>query len=115
LSSQRVLQLFGSWKSACDLAGVECGETLRETYNRDFSEDECLRFVASYLQNKDLKSTQDGYVIWRENHETPDRVPSIGTVRNRISRDWGVVTNRALYILRSQWFDKEKQESSDAN
>jgi hypothetical protein len=115
LSAQRVLQLFGSWKSACDLAGVECGETLRETYNRDFSEDECLRFVASYLQNKDLKSTQDGYVIWRENHETPDRVPSIGTVRNRISRDWGVVTNRALYILRSQWFDKEKQESSDAN
>ena len=111
VSVQRILQIFGTWKNACDEAGVECGETLREGYTRDFSYDECIKFVGDFLINESHRGNLAGYVFWRANHQTPDRVPSIGTLKNRISRDWAIIVRLALEELRKNWFNADLKES----
>lgn len=113
VTSQRILQIFGTWKNACDEAGVECGETRREDYTRDFSRDECLKFVCDYLMDENHHGTSQGYMSWRENHQTPDRVPSFGTLRNRIDRYWATIARLALVELRAKWFEIGFKELSN--
>jgi hypothetical protein len=107
VSVQRILQIHGTWKNACDEAGVECGETLRDEYTRDFSAGDCIKFVSDFLMDVNHKGQIAGYVSWRENHQTPDRVPSFGTLKNRLSRDWVTITRMALEVLRNQWLAED--------
>lgn len=111
VSMPRILQIFGTWKNACDEAGVECGEPLREEYTRDFSRDECIKYAGDYLMDEQSNGTASGYISWRENHQTPDRVPSFGTLRNRIDRYWTAIVRTALEELRNQWVDADLEES----
>jgi hypothetical protein len=113
VSSQRILQIYGTWKIACDEAGVECGETIRTDYTRDFSIAECIKFVGDYLTDENSNGTVNGYMLWREKHQTPDRVPSFGTLRNRIDRYWVNIVQTALRELRNQWFDADLEESAN--
>ncbi len=104
VSSYRVLQIFNTWKNACDEANVECGEPLRHDYTRDFSINECLHFVGEYLKDENYNGTHAGYSIWRKNHQVPDRVPSVGTLRNRMGdRSWAGIVRSALENLREHW------------
>ena len=113
LSCQRILQIYGSWKNACDEAKVECGEAKRDAYTTDFSADECIRFVGDYLTSENSNGTADGYLSWRECHQMPDRVPSFGTLRNRVHQSWVVIVRLALEKLRDQWSEIDSKESID--
>jgi hypothetical protein len=115
VSKVRIMQIFGTWKNACDEAGVECGETLRGEYTREFSSDECIKFVGDYLMDDGYKGNIAGYGSWRENHQTPDRVPSYGTLLNRLSRDWAIVTHLALESLRNQWLGADLEDSPNGH
>lgn len=58
-------QRFGSWIQACERAGVEYGEALRE-YNRTWNDTELIRFVRRFMfQRTDGKWSIEKYEEWR--------------------------------------------------
>lgn len=101
VSRNRVMQVFGSWREACELAGVEAGESLFD-YNREFSYIDCLKYYAEFLLDPEFKGLSK-YNEWRALHQTPDKVPSVGTLRNRIHRSGLEIRYITLSHLRKQW------------
>jgi hypothetical protein len=85
--------LFGSWKHACDLAGIECGISRRGGYDSRWTDHEILAFVTEYLGFPSSPGTFAGYENWRE-ISRPD-APSSGLVRTRLGQ-WSDVKRRAL-------------------
>ena len=58
-------QRFGSWVQACERAGVEYGEAVRE-YNRIWNDTELVMFVRRFMhQRKDGKWSLEKYEEWR--------------------------------------------------
>ena len=107
VSRQRIMQVFGTWNTACEYAEVEPGSPLRNvTYVRTYSPREMLRVVGQFLIDDDLRGYAGGvhrYGGWRASQEFGDSIPSDGTIRNQVNRSWKRVKDLALVELRSSW------------
>jgi hypothetical protein len=101
-SSARIHQVFESWLEACSIAGVEVGQRGRAHYERVWSEEDLIEFVAQFLQDTEGAGTVEGYNEWREEMGT-EETPSVGTIMNYVSRSWILVRAKTLLMLRAGW------------
>jgi hypothetical protein len=77
-SSARVIQRFGSWRTACEAAGVAPGTAAR-AYSARWHRQSVADAVARYLSEEAATGTYADYQAWAAGRE--DR-PSGPTVRN---------------------------------
>jgi len=83
-SSIRILQIFGTWKIACDIAGVESADAVRDDYERKWSEQDLRDVVAEYLLQESSKGTFSDFESWLKDQSG---YPSGQTVRNYLG-EW---------------------------
>lgn len=84
VSSQRVAQIFGTWSSACEQAGIDAHRPARTNYTQGWTREECLRWVFRYLRSSGDR-THSGYDTWARGQR---EAPSAGTARNRCGGSW---------------------------
>lgn len=82
---------FGSWKNACELAGVRSGEG-RESYSRRHTTEDLLAFVESYLADPRTSGSAQGYDKWQRQ---VDGAPSLALLRQRLGK-WNDIKQRIL-------------------
>ncbi|MEX2375388.1 MAG: sigma factor-like helix-turn-helix DNA-binding protein [Dehalococcoidia bacterium] len=99
------MRRFGSWRAACESAGVEPGEARQGDYQSNWTDSDILAFVADYLVHPQSSGSIQGYADWRV-HTQPD-APSGGTVRNRFV-SWTQAKRLALQALQSGTRDGEE-------
>lgn len=97
-SAVRVVQIFGSWSRALDLAGVPAGATPRRDYSSHWSDGEILAAVGRYLNDPDTTGSFSGWDEWRRSN-APE-APSGALVRNRLGK-WSQVKAQALVTASS--------------
>jgi len=105
VSSIRITQIFGSWRGACELAGVEAPQPLHLNYERRWTETELAETVARFLLQPEYRGAHHRYEEWRETNMKVDEIPSSGTLKNYLGRSWPEVRNRGLQVLRNRWLD----------
>jgi hypothetical protein len=77
----RIMQVFGTWRSACELAGVETLAPRREAYNSTWTDTDLWGYVREYLSDAEGPGTFAGFDAWLRNR---DGAPSSQTIRNRL-------------------------------
>ncbi len=112
VTSVRIGQVFGSWRAACELAGVEAPSPLRQNYERRWSERELAEAVARYLSEPEFRGANHRYEEWRKRNLNTDEIPSSGTLKNYLGRSWPTVRNRGLLIMREQWLSIQENENN---
>lgn len=90
-SGVRVLQRFGSWKAACDAAGVTCGQA-RRSYARRWTAGTMVDKLITYLESPGATGAFIDYDRWSRGHV--DR-PSGQTIRNHFG-SWQAAKTSAL-------------------
>jgi hypothetical protein len=101
-SVARIVQLFGSWTSACSEAGVRSGDVLRRHYSRTWSREDAIGHVSSYLLEPAYRGASNRYDEWRAGRGQGS-TPSLGTVRNLCGTRWNDIRTTALRSMRSRW------------
>jgi hypothetical protein len=94
---QTVAQRFGTWKRACELADVTYNESVRTSYDKQWTELEMIKYVVDFLLSKGFGKAFQNYDEWRI--ETMTNAPSGAHVRKKIGT-WTDVRNRALMYMR---------------
>jgi len=97
-SQARILQVFGTWKAACEEADVPCVEAVRDFYELRWSDYELIGQVAEFISNSNSRSVAS-FEAWCR---LDDSRASFGTIRNQIG-DWSEACELALHLLRQQW------------
>ena len=95
---QTVALRFGSWKRACELAEVTYNESVRTSYERQWTESEMLESVIEFLLNKSYGKGIQSYDEWRI--ETMSNAPSGAHVRKHFDT-WIDTKNKALLYMRN--------------
>lgn len=102
-SVARIVQLFGSWTSACAEVGVASGEPLRKNYERRWTRDEILDHVERFLSEPTYRGASHQFDTWRAASNGDGSVPSLGTVRNLVGGTWNEIRTTALRRMRARW------------
>lgn len=97
-SAVRILQRFGTWKKACEQAGVKSGHTVRSNYHRNWTEEEMINWLATFMRQSST-SSHDAYNQWSKNQVG---APGGQTIRNTIG-SWAECCELALLTLRKEW------------
>ena len=97
-SAIRVLQRFKTWNSACETAGVTPGQAVRDNYLRNWSNEEMIFWLASFMRQADTAS-YDAYDQWSRNEAG---APGAQTIRNTLG-PWSKCRELALLALRKEW------------
>lgn len=82
---------FGTWKNACELAGVRSGDG-RENYSRRHTNEDMLAFVESYLADPRTSGSAQDYDKWQRQ---VDGAPSLALLRQRLGK-WNDIKQRIL-------------------
>ncbi|WP_164519736.1 sigma factor-like helix-turn-helix DNA-binding protein [Nocardioides ferulae] len=90
-SGIRVLQRFGSWKAACEAAGVTCGQA-RRSYTRRWTAGTMVDNLIAYFDSPGATGAFADYDQWSRGHA--DR-PSGQTIRNHFG-SWQAAKTAAL-------------------
>ena len=88
---------FGGWRAACEAAGVESSEPIRNNYESSWTDSDLLRFAGQFLADESSDGTFNGFQKWLAQDD--DR-PSGATVRNRLG-GWLDIKPAALT---ADWF-----------
>jgi hypothetical protein len=104
-SVARIVQLFGSWTTACNEVGVTSGEPLRSNYERTWTEDDLLNYVERFLRDTTFRGASHQFDQWRATVNHSEKVPSLGTVRNIVGGTWNDIRTQALRRMRAKWDD----------
>ena len=91
-TGQTFFTRFGSWRKACEEAGVQCGEAFRDNYVREWSEADLRAVVVNFLFSPEHDGNVASLEKWLE--EQPD-APSIATIRKRLG-GWVSMKERAI-------------------
>jgi hypothetical protein len=113
-SSIRLLQVFGTWRAACNKANVESGPRgTQPGHLRKWSDQEVFGYVCDFLLDRRFRGTSSHYQEWVGCQEKLGYdVPSFGTLRNTtINASWKQISTRALSMLRVSW----EEGSRDTN
>lgn len=112
-SAVRIIQVFGSWRRACELAGVEAPPPMREHYEHRWTDRELAEAVARFLSDPKYHGGIHGYNEWRDKNMKVDEIPSSGTLKNDLGRSWRTVQNRGLEVLREKWLLDSELEANE--
>lgn len=112
-TSARIGQIFGSWRRACELAGVEAPRPVRSHYERRWTERELAEVVARYLRDPTYRGSHHRYDEWRSAYQQADELPSSGTLKNYLGPSWDTVRNHGLRVLRESWLNEAERDISD--
>jgi hypothetical protein len=103
-SGVRIMQVFGTWRTACDAAGVESGkEGVAPGQTSTWTYDEVLEQVGDFFLATGYQGTTVQYEDWRGSANDNHDIPSFGTVRNVLGHSWAQVRHRVLFALRRRW------------
>jgi hypothetical protein len=102
-SVARIVQLFGSWTTACNEVGVTSGEPLRSNYERTWTENDLLNYVERFLRDTTFRGASHQFDQWRATVNHSEKVPSLGTVRNIVGGTWNDIRTQALRRMRAKW------------
>jgi hypothetical protein len=94
---QTVALRFGSWKKACERAEVSYNESVRTSYDKQWTENELLESVIEFLRNKSFGKGIQSYDEWRI--ETMNNAPSGAHVRKYFDT-WIDAKNKALIYMK---------------
>lgn len=94
--SQTIAKRFGTWKQACEEAGVESTGLGRQVYERKWSWDEVLNIVVEYLLDPTTSGTFSDYERWRLGQT--NSVPSGALVRTQMDT-WTDAVSYALVTI----------------
>lgn len=97
-SAVRILQRFKTWNSACETAGVTPGHVVRDNYLRNWSDEEMIFWLATFMRQADTAS-YDAYNQWSRNNAG---APGAQTIRNTLG-PWSKCKELALLSLRKEW------------
>ena len=97
--SQTIMKRFGTWIRACDLANVSHNESMRESYEKLWTEEEILDHVIKFLKNRNFGAGIASYDQWRV--ETFTNAPSGAHTRNTFIT-WINAKNMALKKMREE-------------
>jgi hypothetical protein len=103
----RILQVFGTWRSACASAEVNCDEPLRDEYDRRWTRLQMSQSVADFL----VSEGRNGVSKYDEWARINVGRPSFGTIRNEFG-SWRAAYEEALRLLRSSWLMKSGNVSN---
>jgi uncharacterized protein (DUF1810 family) len=81
---------FGSWRKACEAAGVQCGESARDYTRKSVTDLEAL--VVEFLFSSEHDGSFVEFQRWLD--ERPE-YPSMATIRNRLGQ-WGSMKQKAI-------------------
>ena len=98
-SIPRILQVFGTWRKACELAGVLAEEPVRTDYERTWTDEELLDQLSLFLLESKTPSNQ-AFDEWCRIETSR---ASFGTLRNQLQLSWSGAKNEALIRLRQSW------------
>lgn len=99
VSRVRILQIFGSWSNACELAGVESNASVRTSYDRTWTETDLWEYLIDFLLSTQSSNASGNYDNWAR--EKPGDRPSIATLRNYLGQ-WNEIVGIALLKLRNE-------------
>ena len=99
---QTVALRFGSWKRACELAEVTYNESVRSSYEKQWTESEMLESVIEFLLTESYGKGIQSYDEWRI--ETMNNAPSGAHVRKYFGT-WIDTKNKALIYMRENKLD----------
>ena len=103
-SSARMLQIFGSWRQACDDAGVESGKSPRRAGEHlKWSHTELMDVVIRYLLHPAFRGQAEQYRLWKESQPANAELPSFGAIRNNLRIPWNRIKAKALKHARQRW------------
>jgi len=94
---QTVAYRFGSWKKACEQAGVLFNEAVRSSYDHHWSENQMLEYIVAFLRDVSYGRGIQSYDKWRG--ELMNEAPSGALVRRKFET-WIDTKNRALTYMR---------------
>ena len=97
-SQQRILQVFGTWKEACDEACVPSVDAIRDVYELRWNDEELINQVAKFLSSAESLSAASFDTWCRQDNSRA----SLGTIRNQIG-EWSESCELALLLLRQRW------------
>lgn len=91
-TGQTFYKRFGSWKEACEEAGVSCGEAKRDSYTREWSEADLRAVVVHFLFSPEHDGNMASLEKWLEEQL---HAPSIATIRKRLGK-WRSIKQKAI-------------------
>ncbi len=97
-SHARVLQVFETWKAACEEAGVPSVNALRDTYELRWTDEQLVEQLAEFFSTTESHSA-DRFDEWCR---LDGSRASLGTIRNQIG-SWAESCELALLHLRKNW------------
>jgi hypothetical protein len=98
-SVPRILQIFGTWGRACQIAGVQSLLPIRQKYEKNWTEEDIIEWAIRFIRSTFMASYHE-YEKWAKNVEG---APSASTIRNYMGSDWRSVRREALRRCRSFW------------
>ena len=105
-SAVRIIQVFGTWRTACDAAGIESGRAgTAPGHAAIWTHDDVLDSVCDFLACLQYQGQSSRYEEWRVSDKGCHQIPSFGTVRNVLGHSWPAVRRRALFCMRQRWVD----------
>lgn len=93
VSGVRVLQRFGTWRTAAAKAGVEAFQPIR-TYTRQFSQQDCLDAVMNFIQHNPY-----GTYAAFDKFQQSQPGPGAQTIRNLSGMKWSELQAHARHEL----------------
>ena len=97
-SKVRILQVFGTWKAACEEAGVPSVNAPRDSYELLWTDEQLIEQLAEFISTAEFPSVQR----FDEWCRLDDSRASFGTLRNQIGT-WPESCELALLHLRKKW------------
>jgi hypothetical protein len=97
VSRMRIMQIFGSWSNACELAGVESLAPVRSSYDHIWTESDLWQYLVDFILSPQTSNSTTNYDCWAR--EKPGDRPSTGTLRNYLG-SWSEIVGLALLKIR---------------
>lgn len=94
MSGARLIQHYGTWRQACQMAGVASNAPLRRSYERRWTEEQALRVLREFVEQADVRCTVSRYQEWARGR---DDAPSEGTLRAKFG-SWTLAVQAAAHL-----------------
>jgi hypothetical protein len=94
-TAQIMFLRFGSWREACEQAGVQCGEVLHDNYASKWSEADLEALVVDFLFSPEHDGLLGEFESWLDEQ---DGAPSVPTFRSRLGH-WDSMKQTAIKTI----------------
>jgi hypothetical protein len=96
----RIIQVFGTWKTACEKANVPSVDAIRNSYDRRWTDEQLVEQIAEFI----LTTESHSHEKFDEWSRPKNSAASIGTIRKQLG-SWSDSYELALFHLRKKWTD----------